>query len=261
MESRLPCRGESVDVVRVEQLDYAYRRFPWSAARLALRSVTLSVARGELLLLAGANGAGKSTLLQIVAGLLAPSGGRVELFGGSPGAAAASGRLAWMPEAIESRSRLRVHQQVELAAAFYGWFGATGRERAAQALDEVGLAALADRRGHTLSKGERRRVAVACTLVSSAELLLLDEPLDGVDPESSEQLLLRLVERAAAGQSVLLSSHVLLDAHDGVAGPVRMAVLDRGALVATGSPRGLLRTADGTPRSFATLLREVRAPR
>jgi ABC-type multidrug transport system ATPase subunit len=246
-----------LDAIRAERLAHVYRRFPWSRGRAALTDVSLRVGTGQLHLLAGANGAGKSTLLMLLAGVLAPSGGRAEIFGEPAGSPAARARVAWLPEASDTASRLTAREAARLQAALYGLPRAAGLKRSAQTLHDVGLEALADRPLHLLSKGERRRAALAQVLVSDPELLLLDEPLDGVDPESCELLLELLARRAAAGRSVLLSSHVLLDGQRG--GDV-LTVLDAGRVVASGPPAELLRRPEGgAPLTFAELLRRRRA--
>lgn len=242
--------------IRTDRLALVYRRFPWSHGRTALAEVTFEVASGELHLLAGANGAGKSTLLLLLAGLLAPSSGSAEVLGAPAGSPAIRRRVAWLPEASETTSRLTAREAALLQGALYGLARADGRERAAQALRDVGLERLADRSLHTLSKGERRRAALAQALVSDPDLLLLDEPLDGVDPESSELLLDLLARRCAAGKSVLLSTHVLLD---GRRAAQRLTVLDAGRVVASGPPAELLRRPEGgEPLTFAELLRRRR---
>jgi len=247
---------EATPALVADRLRYSYRRFPWSRGRLALRDVSLRIAVGELHLLAGANGAGKSTLLRILAGLERPDGGRVTLFGLESGDREVLGRVAWLPEASDAESRLTARESVELFAALYGFRGAQRREQAERALGEVGMAGHARHQLRRLSKGELRRVAVAQTLVTGAELLLLDEPLDGVDPEASERLLELLTARCRAGASVLLSTHVLLDGRRG--GDV-LTVLDAGGVVASGPPSVVLeRDAEGTPISFAELLRRAR---
>ncbi len=241
--------------IRAEQLHFRYRRWPWSQPRTALRDVTLRVERGTLLLLAGANGAGKSTLLRLLAGVLVPSSGRIELFDLPLGAPPLRGRLAWMPEANEARWRLDARELLELAAALYGGSGAAQRQRVEAALSDALLEPLARRSFATLSKGERRRVGVAQALATGAELLLLDEPLDGVDPESAELLLQSLARRARAGTTIVVSSHVLLD---GQVGGDALALLDRGALIAVGPPATLLTGPAGERLSFAALLQRAR---
>jgi ABC-type multidrug transport system ATPase subunit len=257
-----------LDAIRADRLAHDYRRLPplvsgwWpgsSRRRASLRDVSLRVAMGELHLLAGANGAGKSTLLLILAGALAPSSGTIEILGAPVGARETRARVAWLPEASDASSRLTAREAARLQAALYGLARADGRVRAAQMLHDVGLDALADRPLRTLSKGERRRAALAQALVSDPDLLLLDEPLDGVDPESSELLLDLLARRAAAGKAVLLSSHVLLDGRRG--GDV-LTVLDAGRVVASGPPAAVLRRPEGgEPLSFAELLHIHRAHR
>jgi ABC-2 type transport system ATP-binding protein len=245
-----------LDALVAEGVHHSYRRFPWSRGRPALSGVSLTVRTGELHLLAGPNGAGKSTLLKVLCGLLDPRSGSVAVFGRPPLDRGAARRIAWMPEAIDAESRLTAREAVELHAALYGFRGADRRARSDAALEQVGMAALARRPLRLLSKGEQRRVAFAQALVSDADLLLLDEPLDGVDPESSERLVELLSERCATGKSALLSTHVLLDGRRGHV----LTVLEAGRVLASGPPDQLLpRGADGTPITFAELLRRARA--
>ena len=245
-----------MEPLAAEHLHYSYRRFPWSSGRAALTDVSLRVARGELHLLVGANGAGKSTLMRLLAGAARPASGRVTRFGRAPGDREVARRVAWLPEAVESESRLTARESVELFAALYGFGGGERRRRVEASLEEVGTAALSGRQLRRLSKGERRRVALAQALVTDADLLLLDEPLDGVDPESGELLLDLLAARCRAGKSVLLATHVLID---GRRGGDLLTVLDGGRVVESGPPARLLRPDAGAgPLSFADLLRRSR---
>ncbi len=244
-------------MIRAERLAFAYRRFPWSRPRTALHDISWTAARGSLQLLAGANGAGKSTLLRLLAGLIAPTAGTLEILGLPAGSRELLNRIAWLPEVVDAAWRLTAHQMVELSAALYGFAGADRRARVEQSLADVGLAALAARSYRTLSKGERRRVGVAQALVTDAELLLLDEPLDGVDPESAERLLGHLARLASLGKTVVVSSHVLLDGSHG--GDV-LTLLDGGRIAASGPPGELLRgDTPGARLSFAELLRHTRS--
>ncbi len=244
-----------MSAICAQHLAYRYRPWPWSAPRVALRDVSFTMERGTLQLLAGANGAGKSTLLRLLAGVTLPSAGEVTLLDHAPGAKELRGRVAWMPEASDATWRLQVRELLELAAALYGFAGAARRARVEEALTAALLDPLAKRSYATLSKGERRRVGIAQALATGAELLLLDEPLDGVDPESAELLLAALAARARAGASILLSSHVLLD---GQAGGDQLCILDGGILVASGPPAELMRGPTGERLGFAQLLRRAR---
>lgn len=244
--------------IRADRVCWSWRRFPWSRPRSALEDVSLTVPRGALHLLAGANGAGKSTLLRLLAGVAAPSSGAVELLGFPAGAAELRGRVAWLPEASGAEWAATVEELAGLAAALHGGSRAARAERVEAALQETDLVALRRRRFTSLSKGERRRAATAQVLATGAELLLLDEPLDGVDPESAERLLERLAARARRGATIVLSSHVLLD---GAIGGDRLTVLAGGRIVADGTPAQLLRDETGARRSFAALLRQARGGR
>jgi len=222
---------------RVCELSFSYRSLPWARPREALRGVSMVGSPGEIRALVGANGAGKTTLIRHLAGLLRARQGEVSVLGGKPDGPDVRGRVAYLPDAHERPSRLRVREAVELQAAFYGIARAERRVRGERALDEVGLLGLAARPLSALSRGQRRRVSLAQAFVPDAELLLLDEPWMGVDPVACEQIRERLKARSAAGAAVVVSSHSLADV-EGLCD--RVSLLHEAALLADGSPDEVL---------------------
>jgi len=189
----------------------AYDRVP------VVEGVTASILPGRGVALVGPNGAGKSTLLRAVLGLVEVVRGSIAVLGRSP--AAARGEVAYVPQADVLDAEFPVSAlQVVLMGRYrrIGWLrrpGRADRAAAAQALEQVGLAALARRRFGALSGGQRQRVLLARAIAQEARLLLLDEPFNGVDATSQELLLAALARLRAGGAAVLLSTHDLALAH------------------------------------------------
>lgn len=154
----------------------------------------------------GANGAGKSTTLRCVLGLVRPDAGRILLFGGAADAAARS-RIGFLPE----ERGLFPHERARDAIAFHGRLkGLTRREALARAdrlLERIDLGSRGRDRLETLSKGNVQRVQVLCALVHEPKLLLLDEPLSGLDPVGQAQMLSLIAEFRGRGGAVLFSTH------------------------------------------------------
>jgi len=181
----------------------------WYGQVSALNDVTVRVPRGITALL-GPNGAGKSTLLRLVTGQSRPSGGCVRVLGepviGNPGIYR---RIGWCPEHDGFYESMTGLEWVSALLALQGWAAADVSTAAARALAAVGLDEVAGRRIATYSRGMRQRVKLAQAIAHEPELLVLDEPLAGLDPVSRRQAMALMREWARAGRSVLLSSHVL----------------------------------------------------
>ena len=208
--------------------------------REVIGGVDLAVRPGELVALVGANGAGKSTLLKVIAGLLPARRGTIAVLGSRPGSQAR--RVAYLPQTEEVRwdFPLRVEDVVLLGrTALLGLgrrIGARDRQAARESLAQVDALGLARRPILALSGGQRQRVLLARTLASEPELLLLDEPATGVDPNTEEQLMQILAGLAAAGRTVLVATHDLA----GVMAHFKRVVCMNGGVVADG-PVSILR--------------------
>jgi manganese/iron transport system ATP-binding protein len=183
----------------------------------ALEAVTGTVAAGSSVALIGPNGAGKSTLLKAILGLVPLHRGRIEVLGTEP--ARARERVAYVPQADQLDPEFPVSvRQVVLMGRYrqLGWVrrpGRRDRDLADQALVQVGMSALAERRFGALSGGQRQRVLLARAIAQEAALLLLDEPFNGVDGATQELLLTVLADLQASGTTVLMSTHDLAVAH------------------------------------------------
>jgi len=205
----------------------------------ALRGLSLEVARGECFGLLGPNGAGKTTTVEILEGLLPPTSGTVELLG-----------LSWRESAGELRERIGVSLQetrlsdkltvaetIHLFRSFYR----RGIEPDA-ALDLVGLLGKKAARVGRVSGGERQRLAVATAIVGWPELVFLDEPTTGLDPQSRRQIWDIIDALRRAGHTVVLTTHYMDEAEKLCD---RLAIVDAGRVIAEGSPASLVLSLGG----------------
>ena len=175
----------------------------------AVRELSFTVDRGEIIGLIGPNGAGKTTTLRMMAGVHAPSAGRVTISGFDVVAQPldAKRHLALVPDQPELFASLTVWEHLDLAASLYrvaGW-----QKVAASLIEELELGDRRDTMAAELSRGMRQKVMLACALLHSPTALLLDEPLVGLDPRGMRTLFDAVQRRASEGAAVVMSSHVL----------------------------------------------------
>jgi ABC-type Mn2+/Zn2+ transport system ATPase subunit len=181
--------------------------------RVAIESVNIDVPVGSLVAIVGPNGAGKSTLLKVIAGLVTPWSGTVEVLGAAPGRHAR--RIAYVPQAelvdwhfpITVAGVVMMGRYPRLGMARRP--GSADRDAVTDALASVGMAQHADRQIGALSGGQRRRVFLARALAADAELFLLDEPVTGVDATTQQEIMDILAASAAGGRTILATTHDL----------------------------------------------------
>ncbi len=173
-------------------------------ARAALDSVSFALPAGRILALVGPNGAGKTTLLHLVAGLLAPSQGRVLLFG-EDGGDAARRRLGFLGHSSLLYGDFTAEENLRFYATLYGL--ADGARRTQRWLDYFGLKAARRYRVRAFSQGMRQRLALSRALLHEPDLLLLDEPFAGLDEASCVQVVRLLADLRAQGKTAIVSTH------------------------------------------------------
>ena len=205
---------------------------------VALDQLTLDVPPGRLFGLLGPNGAGKSTAMKLVFGLLRPDGGEVR-FRGKPVGQDARMRFGYLPEERGLYPKMKVRDQLRYFGRLHGLSSAEAEARGDQWLERLGVAERAKDRAEALSLGNQQRVQLAAALVHDPELLVLDEPFSGLDPVAVDALSVVLAERAAAGVTVVFSSHQL-DLVEDLCDSV--AIIHRGHLVLSGVVRDLKRS-------------------
>ncbi|MDI3316146.1 MAG: ABC transporter ATP-binding protein [Bacillota bacterium] len=213
----------------------------------ALRGVDLTVPAGSIYGVLGANGSGKSTLIRLLATLLLPDEGRLEVFGHDVVHEAAAVRARINRVSVEASffKSLTVWENLLYAARLYALDPEEARRRGAAVLDRLGLPGPKLRaRVETLSRGQQQKVAVARALLTTPDLLLLDEPTTGLDPRSKREVqeFLREVHRES-GTTILLTTHDMDEAERLCD---RIAILDRGRVVAEGTAAELKRRFAGS---------------
>jgi ABC-2 type transport system ATP-binding protein len=203
-------------------------------ARTAVDGVSLGVGAGEIVGFLGANGAGKSTALRCAAGLLRPDAGTIQVAGADLARAprAARARLGFVPERPFLYDRLSAREFLGFVAALYDVDADTARTRGEALLARFDLGAAADETAEGYSLGMRQKLAIAAAMLPAPPLLLLDEPLGGLDPPAARALKELLREHAGTGGGVLVSTH-LLDVAERLCD--RVVILHHGRVVAAGT--------------------------
>ncbi|WP_354639634.1 alpha/beta fold hydrolase [Kitasatospora camelliae] len=206
------------------------KRYRGSADRYAVRELDVTVEQGQVLGLLGPNGAGKTTTLRMLMGLITPDEGEIRIFGHAvrPGAPVLSRVGAFVEGAgflphLTGRANLRLYWQ------------ATGRPEQdahlAEALEIAGLGEALDRAVRTYSQGMRQRLAIAQAMLGLPDLLILDEPTNGLDPPQIREMREVMIRYAAAGRTVIVSSHLLAEVEQSC---THLVVMDRGRLITAG---------------------------
>ena len=238
-------------VLEVQGVTKGFRPSPFKAKVPALRGISFAVAEGECFGLLGQNGAGKTTTIKIATGLLRADAGAAFLLGRQSGDSAARRALGYLPENPYFHEHLTPAEGLDVYGRLSGLTATEVKARAPALLERVGLADAARRRLRGFSKGMRQRFGLAAALLHSPELLVLDEPLSGLDPGGRRLVKELILEQRRAGRTVVLCSHVLGDVQELCD---RVVVLHRGEVVRDGSIPDLLSSA---PRSFELCAEQV----
>ncbi len=205
-----------------------------SFGRPAVDGLDLIVRAGETYALLGPNGAGKTTTLRMIAGLLPADSGDIFVFGvdARRHPVEAKRLIAWLPDEPQLYDKLDPLEYLAFVAGLWGVAPARARVRADELLERLGLVEQRRQRCEGLSKGQRQKVALAGALLHEPQLLMLDEPLTGLDAASARQVKDMLAARVANGAGLVLTTHIL-EVAERVAD--RIGILARGKLVADGA--------------------------
>jgi len=210
--------------------------------RPAVDGLELTIRAGEFYALLGPNGAGKTTTLRIVAGLLRPDAGSVSVFGidALKNPIEAKRLIAWVSDEPMIYEKLTPFEYLEFVAGLWRIDAAAAEAKARDLIEWLGLAPHAHERCQGFSKGMRQKVALAGAMVHEPRLLILDEPLTGLDAGSARQVKDVLVERVRNGVTVVMTTHILEVAERMAE---RIGVIDKGRLIAEGTLEELQRQA------------------
>ncbi|MBA2539548.1 MAG: ABC transporter ATP-binding protein [Deltaproteobacteria bacterium] len=214
----------------------------WYGQVLGISDVSWRL-QGGIVGLLGPNGAGKSTLIKLLAGLLRPSRGTLTVFGENPFATAdVRRRIGYAPEHERTWEELTALELVSVMADLAG--ARTPRSAAEAALAQVGMTSAMNRRVSGFSKGMRQRTKLATAIAHEPDLLLLDEPLTGVDPLARVEIIQGIRTLAAAGKTIVVSSHVLYEIE---ALTSEIVVIHRGQVLAEGNVYEIRKLIDRYP--------------
>ena len=235
-------------VLRVTELAKTFSR-PFSRRRVeAVRRVSFEVRRGEIFGFLGPNGAGKTTTIKMLLGLVAPTAGAMEILGVRAPSSDVMEHVGFLPENPYIYPYLSPREFVTLCGRLSGLGGRELHARCERVIKRVGMAPAIDRAVRALSKGMLQRVAIASALGHVPELLILDEPMSGLDPVGRKEVRDLIVEEKQGGRTVFFSSHILSDVEmlcD------RVCILRKGEVVEAGPLHELL--AEGKRRSEVTI--------
>ncbi len=217
-------------IVEIEGLCKTYP----GAERRAVDEVDLRIARGRIFGLLGPNGAGKTTLLSMLCGLLRPSGGRMRIDGVETAAttAAMRRRIGLVPQDLALHPSLTARENLEYFGGVQGLGGGALAKRVAECLAIAGLEGLANRRVETYSGGLKRRLNLVIALIHEPDLLVLDEPTVGIDPQSRRFIHEQLRRLNAAGMTIIYTSHYMEEVEHLCD---ELAIIDHGRIIAQGT--------------------------
>ena len=211
---------------------------------VAVDHLDIAVQRAEVYGFLGPNGSGKSTTIRMLCGLLEPTSGDIEVLGHKlpRDAEIVKRSIGYMTQKFSLYDDLSVRENLEFLAAVHGLVGAKARQRIEEMYQRYNLGDLRDQLAGTMSGGQKQRLALAGSVLHEPELLLLDEPTSAVDPQSRRDFWDALFDLSEAGTTLLVSTHYMDEAER----CHRLAILDRGRLVANGSPHELMQNLPGS---------------
>ncbi|HEY5935156.1 MAG TPA: ABC transporter ATP-binding protein [Kofleriaceae bacterium] len=223
--------------IEVRDLRKTYRT-PFRRKKVeALRGVTFDVERGHIFGFVGPNGAGKTTTIRTLMGLIKPSGGSAKLLGQAIPSRAARAKIGFLPEAPYFYDYLSVGELLDLAGRLFGVPADVRKKRADDLIERVGLGRARSQSLKKFSKGMLQRAGLAQALMNDPELVVLDEPMSGLDPIGRKEVRDLILELRDQGKTVFFSTHILSDVE---AITDRVAIVARGSLQAHGTPAELV---------------------
>jgi ABC-2 type transport system ATP-binding protein len=223
-------------MIRIENLVKAF------GAKRAVDGVSFAVGRGEVLGFLGPNGAGKSTTMRMITGFFPPSSGSVTVGGHDVVEAPLEAKrlIGYLPEAAPSYPEMTVQGFLSFAAELRGLDGEARKKAIGRAVERCFLGSVLHQTIDTLSKGYKHRTCLAQALIHDPEVLILDEPTDGLDPNQKHEVR-NLIRELGKSKAIIFSTHILEEV-DAVC--TRAIIIDRGRIVASGTPDELGRPLD-----------------
>lgn len=228
---------DSEQIVTVDHLSKIFTVGFWGRRVTAVDELSLDVRRGEIYGFLGPNGAGKTTTIKMLMGLIYPSRGTARLFGQPVGDQTAKAKVGFLPESPYFYDYLTSREFLRFYGHLFGLLGATLEKRIDELLELVSMTHARDLQLRKFSKGMLQRVGIAQALINDPELVILDEPMSGLDPIGRKEVRDLIVRLKESGKTVMFSSHIL---HDAELLCDRVAMIMKGKLVACGQVSELI---------------------
>jgi len=226
-------------LIHVEDLRKTFRQGLLMRKVEAVRGVSFDVRQGDIFGFLGPNGAGKTTTIKILVGLIFPTEGRATLFGNPVPSPRAMAKVGFLPENPYIYRYLSPAEFVTMCGRLSGLSGRAVHDRTRSVLDQVGILYAADRPVRRLSKGMVQRTGLAAALVADPELLILDEPMSGLDPVGRKEVRDLVIDERRRGRTIFFSTHILSDVETMCD---RVTILRQGKVVVSGKLSELLRS-------------------
>jgi ABC-2 type transport system ATP-binding protein len=225
-------------LIQAQGLKKVFRQGFWMRNVVAVRSVSFAVSEKDIFGFLGPNGAGKTTTIKMLTGLIAPTAGEATVFGQPIPSPSAMKRIGFLPENPYVYPFLTPTEFVEMCARLSGLSGRAARAQTRSVLKLVGIAYAADRPVRRLSKGMLQRTGLAAALVADPDLLVLDEPMSGLDPVGRKEVRDLILDERSKGRTIFFSTHILNDVETLCD---RVTILRKGEVVVAGRLSDLLR--------------------
>lgn len=220
--------------ISIKNIKKTYRVGFWGKPFIALKDLSLEVEEGEILGYLGPNGSGKTTTFKVLLDLIRPDSGHIEIFG-QPGGRVARKRIGFLPENPYFYMYLTAFESLHFHGQLKGMSSLERKRRIPELLKLVGLAHAADRPLKKFSRGMLQRIGIAQALINDPDILILDEPMSGLDPNGRKRMRDIILSCRKQGKTVIFSSHILSDVE---------IMCDRAAIIRQGKLQDILQVGD-----------------
>ncbi len=240
-----------MNIVETENLVKIYRHGLFNNKQTtAVNNVNLNVGQGSLFGLIGPNGSGKTTFINLITGFLTATSGKVKVFGSDPSTIEIKKNIGYLPEKFEFEPHMTGRELLDFYGAFYDISNSDLKKRIDYLVEVTGLIEFADMQTKTYSKGTIQKLGVAQALLNQPKLLILDEPYNGLDPETNRNLKRLLKKLAQDGTTIIISSHLLANIENVCS---HIGIISKGKIIYSGSPEKLTADENGTVVTFKNL--------
>jgi ABC-2 type transport system ATP-binding protein len=217
---------------------------------VAINRVDLQIEQGAIFGLIGPNGSGKTTFINLVTGFISPTFGSIKVFDSKPSNIEIKNNIGYLPEKFEFQPHMTGRKILEFYACFYDISPAYLKKRIEYLIEITGLTKFADVETKAYSKGTTQKLGVAQALINKPKLLILDEPYNGLDPETNRNLKKLLKKLAEDGTTIIISSHLLSNIENVCS---HIGIIANGSIIYNGSPNELTKDTEETLLSFKGL--------